>query len=89
MWFLVRAVFWLTLACLWLPPDAGRPARSVQRSDAIAGREAPGMRSPRTPCAADHAAGSQSTLTEADLAPPWHGPRQRRLAAGLQPERSC
>lgn len=88
MFFLVRMVFWLAVVLAWLPsggPKPGAAAPSVTAACGQAGartlrdvlrapsqtRSMPTMAATRSPAANP----SRATLTAADLAPAWRGPR--------------
>ncbi|MBO0712926.1 MAG: hypothetical protein J2P47_16765 [Acetobacteraceae bacterium] len=75
MFFLLRMVFWLSLAFLLLPSGAKQTVPGVKT---VHDRAAPhDNRATATASTkrARLARSSQDTLTAADLAPAWHGPR--------------
>lgn len=92
MFFLLRMVFWLTLVFALLPSGGSKPGAAmpgveaaceqagIRKSHDLA-RSAPRQtRSSATTAAARSPAAnpSQGTLTAADLAPAWRGPRSDR-----------
>jgi hypothetical protein len=75
MFFLLRMVFWLSLAFLLLPSGAKQTvigAKSVHDRAAPHDNRATATGNARRPRLARS---SQGTLTAADLTPAWHGPR--------------
>src|SRR4051812_17375503 len=89
MFFLVRMVFWLAVVLAWLPSGGSKPGAAVPSVKAACGqagarmlhdflrpppcqtRSMPTMAATRSPAANP----SRATLTAADLAPAWRGPR--------------
>jgi hypothetical protein len=74
MWFLVRMAFWLSVVSLLLPAAPSKKTTSVPQGGArgMSAAESLDKSARKTP---------QDTLTPADLAVPWRGPRLRKQSA--------
>ena len=89
MFFLIRMVFWLAVVFAWLPSGGAKPGAAAPSVTATCGqagagmlhgflrappsqtRSMPTMAATRSPAANP----SRGTLTAADVAPAWRGPR--------------
>jgi hypothetical protein len=72
MWFMLRVTFWLGLVIFLLPPDPSPTTASAPPVDAT------GSVSTARDADTSAATPSHGTLTPADLAEPWRGPRKEK-----------